>query len=298
MALEVGREIVGNNILLVDPKGSGKTHLLRALTRGLGLVATKLFPIYLDIESDPRSPTQVLSEGCRLFGLEPQASQITKAIQYARANDLYPFFFLDEVDYAYPKLPNVWKEIADLSKFGGCATVAAGSGAILRVKAFGDDEDLERHGLPPRDLQLLLWNHTKFAPHHIPGLISRQTLSMYLEFKKKQLREEQVEEIYSKTGGNLHLIENLLFQGESNPGVDLNEVPITFAPQSALTAVLHVIRQNQPEKVDVWSPVPVSEATLLDVIKPLVIQSSLLSHLPYYCYHRDSPGHQMSAPDC
>lgn len=202
----------------------------------------------------------------------PYASYPAFAVDYAQSNNLCPFFFLDEVDCAYPGFPDAWKECGELGKLGGCSTVAAGSGAVLRVKAFGDNEELQCQGLPPRDTRLVKWNNTKYKPHRLPGLIQRHTLSEYMTFKRRPLKEREIEQLYSATGGNLRMIEEFVFQGKQLAECDINipEVQISFAPKEALMDVLHAIRQKQPEKIDVWHPVPVLEAVLLDKIRPMV----------------------------
>jgi len=152
LALERNHEIVGNNILLVDQKGRGKTHLMRAMTVGLGLVVIKLLPIYVDFASSRSSPAAAVRKACLQLGnplpdLDTEENEdVAYPIQYARRIGLYPFFFLDEVDTAYPHLPHLWKQGADIGKIGGCSAVAAGCGALLRVKAFGDNAELKSCG--------------------------------------------------------------------------------------------------------------------------------------------------------
>lgn len=283
-ALERGHEIVGNNILIVDQKGRGKTHLMRAMTIGLGLVAIKLLPIYVDFESSSSSPAAVVREACsqldcQLPDLQDKNENVAYLIQHARRSEFYPFFFLDEVDSAYPELPHLWKQGGDIGKTGGCSAVAAGSGAMLRVKAFGENAALVSCGLPPRNTQLVNWNNTKYRPHRLPGLASMKSLTEYLEFKEAKV--EDINNLYSCTGGNLRMIEELVFQGKKPPkeSTILDEIQISFAPKAALKVVLDTIRQNQPLEPDAWNQVPVLEATLLEVTKELVTHTLSFSLL-------------------
>lgn len=235
---------------------------MRALTIGLGLVANKLLPIYLDIQSSQQpSPMQALYDGCRRCGVEQQANQphVACAVQLARAKGLFPFFFIDEVDWAYPHLPDVWKEVYDLSKIGGCVSmVAAGNGAMLRVKAFGDNAMLQIHELPPRNVNLVQWNDTKYKPRSLPQLTS-QDLSKYLEFKGRPMTEGELSQLSEETQGNFRMIEEILFQGKElggNRPFGLDDVvQPSFAPRAALLAVLQKLRSRSG---------PVCQDALLD----------------------------------